>query len=1062
MAVQFYMRAYNTVTKLYVDWVVNDTPDNTGVYAPGGNAHLTNITVNRTVQSKINNFLKPVIEPSYITNVSYNNPQDGYLFHLNSYDWLNPVVTTGPISIPALNQPIGISIVRGSASTGEPFTPSNYASLYWEEGLGEWSFAYINSDGSIGTALPVSTGTLQIDGYLSVTDSTSDPVALSGLIRLPDNQFIKARNSANSGDAILIGLDNSVSNPPTNRVNIGGVNYSVYVSGHFLLVDNSIVQNDPVLGNSLAATSGFISAQNNTAIIAARNAANNANLTLLSTTAGNLITLGDTVNSGIVYNTSTGNVHNFEVNSVSEMQITGTQITVSVPTVTFASAVSFPVISQTTTGGAGGQALTVQAQNAATTGGNLNLTSGTGATAGNINLETGGVIREIVTPTGMIQTTATYAFGGTADTGGNVTAPTIKQDNLNVASGTGQPLTVQAQNSIGTSGVGGNLVLTSGSGSSTTNAGQVWIEVGSQTPAAIVVSPGTPFPTVTMAANLTVLGTTTTIDSTTIDIEGRVIHANWTASNVTFGTPPAPNLANSMNGLTIHRGNPSGGGPSTNRDSAGLIYNETTPNTGLYVDGYWKLVAVQNDIDTSASTTGLTATLPMLAAAVVATPNPVQEYGSAKAGIPSAGGFRTLNSTIAVSSRNAAATQDLRLIGTDSANHIILGETPTPQNAGFQLYTTTGGFTDFFVNNVSQIQIASDGNGPFVRESLTLTPALSAFIRVPNNTLAVAARNAAGTQDLVMLSSDATNHIVMGNTASPQNAGFIFNTTAASVFDYQTASVSKVQLGSDTNGPFVRESATTFVPAVSGFVRVPNATTAVAARNAGNTTDILLVGTDSLNHILFGDSSSPTNAGMVFSTTTNSVFDFWVNGQSQVQILQDNIVFTNTDGYASISQAPTYSSSVTGAPLTVAAQSVFGSNGIGGNLVLSSGFGGLIDGYVDLQVSGITVAAVEPNKFTFIQGRRRHITQVTGTYNVALTDDFIAITTLIAPFSIFLPAFPALGDAYEIKDTTGNAGVSNVTINGNGANIDGTSIFTFTQPYAAATFTFTGITWSVT
>src|SRR5208283_86867 len=101
MAIQYYMRAYNTSTLQYVDWVVNDTPDTTGVYAPGGNTHLINIVINRSVQSKVQNFLKPVVEPTYITNVSYNNPQDGYLFHLNSYDWLNPVISTGPITIPS-------------------------------------------------------------------------------------------------------------------------------------------------------------------------------------------------------------------------------------------------------------------------------------------------------------------------------------------------------------------------------------------------------------------------------------------------------------------------------------------------------------------------------------------------------------------------------------------------------------------------------------------------------------------------------------------------------------------------------------------------------------------------------------------------------------------------------------------------------------------------------------------------------------------------------------------------------------------------------------------------
>jgi hypothetical protein len=972
MAIQYYMRAYNTATRLYVDWVVNDTPDSTGVYAPGGNANLTNIVANNSVQSKIYNFLKPVIEPSYIDGY-YNNPQDGYLFHLNSYDWLNPVVIPGPITVPAADQPIGISVVRGASENYPPFTltPLPYASLYWEEGFGEWSFAYINHDGTIGSALPVSMGILQVDGYLSVTDVSTDPVALTGLIRIPNNQFIKARNSANTGDANLIGLNAVTTNPSVNRVTVGDTTYPVYIPGPYLLVDNYIV-NTTSDSNASASQSGFIRNPNASTIVTARNAANSADLILLSTTSGNLITVGDAVNSGIVYNTSTGNVHNFEVNGSS-------QVNIGASYVSFSSAVTVPLFSQITgavsTGGTG-TTLTVQAQNTTgttTTGGGLTLTSGTGTShSGALNLETGGLTQVAITGDTVASGVVTQ-LSPTRSFGINALAPIINQ--VTQITGNGQVLTVQAQNAMASGTAGGGLTLTSGTG--TTTAGNVLIQTGGVTQLTI-----TPLGA-TFAGNLTVLGTTTTIDSTVVDIEGRVIHGNFSPPTTLTTNPINP--PGSITGYSINRGNTTGGGSTnTNRDSAALIYTEIVD---LYTDGYWKHATVLHDVDTNLAYTGnpatqaLVATLPVLASAVVATGNPNQELVTPvnyRAQMPSTGGFRSLNATPAVTSRNAASTQDLFLIGTNATNHIILGETPTPQNAGFQLYTTTGSLTDFFVNNVSEVQISSD-----------------------------------------------------------------------------------------TNGPFVRESAATFVPAQSGFVRVPNNGTAVAARNAGNTADILLVGTDTLNHILHGGSVSPTNGGQIFSTTTNSIFDFWVNGVSQVSIGANEINFTNTDGYATIQQSPTYLSGITGGSLSVLAQSVLGTNGIGGNLVLSSGFGSLIDGYIDLQVAGTTVAAVEPNKFTFVQGKRRHITQITGTYNVQLSDDYIAITALTSPFTIYLPAFgtpagPYIGDSYEIKDTTGNTGTLSVTINGNGANIDGSSTFVFSQPYAAAIFTFTGTTWSIT
>lgn len=1124
MAIQYYMRAYNTVTQLYVDWVVNDQPDSTGTFAPGGSANLTNITVNRVVTSKVGNFLNPAAEPTFISP-NYTNPADAYLIHLNSYDWLNPSPPSLTTSTPPPTQPIGLAVVRGTTN-GTTLRP--YSSLFWDENTQQWIFAFVNANGTQGAAESVSMGITNVVGYLGVQDLVTDPESSTGLIRIPDNQFIKSRNNGNTGDVFLIGADTS------SRVQVGSTTDPVYVPGvsNYLRVDGFLSNGDP----TLVSASGFIRNPVTATIITAKGSG--PDITLLSNSA-NLITLGDAVNTGIVYNTSTGHEHYFEVNSVDGIHIGSNYVT-------FDTADTNPLINQANTGGTNGNTFTVQAQNATTNGGLLVLTSGAGTTAGNINLQTGGVTREIVTSTGMTQLTSTYAFGGTADAV-NVANPTIKQDDLSIT-GTGQTLTVQAQNATGSASVGGALHLTSGTG--TTTAGNVQIQTGAVNQIIVSPTPIAPGSTpasggsVVIAGNLEVVGTTTTIDSTVVDIEGRVVHGNWTVSTV-VRAPIVP--AGDITGYTINRGSPTGTGPTSYRDSAGLIYTEITD---IYTDGYWKHATVLQDNDTNAATTALVATMPVMGAAYFATPNPNNEVPATKAQLPTTGGFRSLNNTTAVSSRNALTTQDLKLIGTDSSNHIQLGEITTPENAGFQFYTTTGSLYDFFVNNTSEVQISSDGNGPFVRESnATLFPATTGFVRTYNNVTTVAARNAGNTQDLLLLGTDSGNHVVMGASSSPQNAGFIFNTTTGSLynfevnsitqvelagvfasatsaattgivripslssqtntpiivarnngntadidllstnntdkiimgepsgtptntgfifntstgnlFDYWTNGVSEVQLGSDVNGPFVRESSTSFVPALTGFVRVPNNITAVTARNAGNTADLNLIGTDNSNHILHGNPVASNNAGHIFSTTSNSIFDFWVNGSSTVSIGADEINFTSADGYATIRHSPVYTNDVTGGSLTIWAQDALGANTIGGALVLNAGSGTLLDGYIDMQVGGVTVAAVEPNKFTFVQGRRRHVTQITGTYNVQLTDDYIAITSLIASFNVFMPQFPFIGDAYEFKDTTGNAGTFPVTIFGNGANIDASATFTLNQPYASVVLTYTGTTWSV-
>lgn len=634
MAIQFYMRGYNPANGQYVDWVVNDQPDSAGTFAPV--SPLTNIVVNRTVQSKIQNFLKSVVPPSYIENAYGNNgvinPTDGYLFHLNSYDWLNPAPPGPPITIPPYNQPTGIAVVRGSSSPSSPFTPNQYASLFWTEepsNAGFWTFAYLEPNGSVGMALPVNMGALNIIGHLGVQDTSTDPEAQTGLIRIPNSQAIKARDFSNSSD-----------------------------------------------------------------------------ITLLTTDGYNDVILGDSSHNVIIGGTS-------------------------------------------------------------------------------------------------------------ANTMGSPAANTV-----------------------------------------------------------------------TIAGNLLVYGTTTTIESITVDIIGRVIHGNWSTGPL---SPPAK-----LAGYSVHRGSPDG---VTQNDGAGLIWIEGT-QVASGADGFWITATLPNDVDTGALT-------------------------------------------------------------------------PAQANLANIVKMMTGG----------------------VYVSSTPNPSLITL------------------------------------------------------------------------------------PTVGGL-RVQNATPAVVARNAGGTADIHMISTDNLNHIIHGGKATVNNTGHIFSTNTGGLYDFQVNGVSQVQIGQDNIIFANTDGYAAISQAPTVVTSATGATMSITAQAALGALGIGGNLFLGAGHGTVVDGYaqiagssVNLVADGYVVAAAEQNKFAFLQGRRRNITQVFDDgyvfdgysyYEIKPTDDYIAVTGLNAVLNIILPTNPILGDVYEVVDATlaGQASIYNIVVYGNGQYINGGLVYTISTSYGSARFTFTGLQWN--
>ena len=168
------------------------------------------------------------------------------------------------------------------------------------------------------------------------------------------------------------------------------------------------------------------------------------------------------------------------------------------------------------------------------------------------------------------------------------------------------------------------------------------------------------------------------------------------------------------------------------------------------------------------------------------------------------------------------------------------------------------------------------------------------------------------------------------------------------------------------------------------------------------------------------------------------------------------ITFIDTATAVTISQTTT--GGATGATTTVAAQTAATT---GGNLFLSAGTGGTTDGYVALQTGNSTTASATTTKFVFNKGWRRHITDVTADTTVVDGYDYLAVTALATPITIDLPATPTLGDTYTVKDTTGNAGTNNISVDGNGNNIDGASSFLLSQPYAAATFTFAGGQWSV-
>jgi len=162
-----------------------------------------------------------------------------------------------------------------------------------------------------------------------------------------------------------------------------------------------------------------------------------------------------------------------------------------------------------------------------------------------------------------------------------------------------------------------------------------------------------------------------------------------------------------------------------------------------------------------------------------------------------------------------------------------------------------------------------------------------------------------------------------------------------------------------------------------------------------------------------------------------------------------------------LSQADNTTNSATAQNLIIRAQNATGTSSVGGKLLLKGGTGTILNGTVELQVNGNTVVSAADNKFIIVRGVRRHVTSITADYAVLGTDDIIAVGTLSTNITITIPASPATGDTYLIKDTVGGAATNTITISPTSANIDGSATYVINQNYAAVQVTYTGSTWSV-
>lgn len=83
----------------------------------------------------------------------------------------------------------------------------------------------------------------------------------------------------------------------------------------------------------------------------------------------------------------------------------------------------------------------------------------------------------------------------------------------------------------------------------------------------------------------------------------------------------------------------------------------------------------------------------------------------------------------------------------------------------------------------------------------------------------------------------------------------------------------------------------------------------------------------------------------------------------------------------------------------------------------------------------------------------------TSNYTVINSDFIILCDSTSAVFTVTLPSSPTTGDTYIVKDNTGAAATHNVTVSGNGINIEGSSTYVISTIYGCITVLFNGTIW---
>jgi hypothetical protein len=717
----------------------------------------------------------------------------------------------------------------------------------------------------------------------------------AGLLRVPNNSTVLAgRDAANSTDLTLISwspaaddtlLLGSSAVPTVRLTATSALRLNIGATEEFVFNSSTADFKDNVLsfGTSPSA-SGLIRVAHGVAVIGGRNQAGLADSILMAwgLTANNRLTVGDAVTAETYFNIATGGSYNLQVNGSTEYTFDATALTMNANNVVGAGFYStsgsvaatglFRVPNNSTVlvarNNAGSGDVAIITWGAATD--RLWIGDSAGLVGANVLLKTGGDF------TINVNGTPEYGFDATQLTwnGNNSVGAGFYSGSGSVAGsgllrGANNTTLVAARNAGGTADVaalavdGSNVVVLGGAGA-TPNAVRVYTNATTNFTVAINGADEYVFTATQLTLNandlvgagsLSFSGTAAgtgllRVPHASTDLTGRNNANNADVNLILWGVTAADRLTIGSTGV------------------ADTYFNVATGNSYVFQANSSTLATLNS--------TALTLSVPLSLSSI--------SFGANSA---SAGLIRVPHGSLVIEGRNQLNTLDSVLFawGTGANNRITIGDTVTAET---YLNVATGGTFNLQVNSVTEYTFSSTSltmNGNSMAGALfvssTGTTAGTGFLRTSSAATIVVARNNGNSGDLTLLSTDSSDHFIVGD--SNVTAGF-YNVATGGSHTFQVAAATVATLDATALTLNARNAVFT-----TGFIslgtNLPNAgairmanNLAVTGRNVGNTQNVqmIVVGTDSAVYV--GDSTNGTatylvTAGSIGLRPTGAVSD---------------------------------------------------------------------------------------------------------------------------------------------------------------------------------------------